>query len=308
MNIWMRVNKEKYKWLAIGVVILALLMLLPMLTFGDVGNNVNRSSGGSGSGYGGSSRTNSFEIFYLISLILRLGPVGWIIIIVLAVLYFKFVRGNNSLMGNQTGAGRGYINEGAMNKGYDINRESVNQLIEADPEFSEQMFISQVTNMFMRLQLAWMNKKWEEARPFESDALFNMHNMQLSQYIANKTTNKIDDICILNTEIENYRKINDYDYVDVIISARFIDYIVNDETGALVKGNNRQPVHMTYRWKLMRKQGIKSTYAHIDATACPNCGANISINQAGKCEYCSSIVTRGDYDWILSEIEVLSQS
>lgn len=303
MNICIKGNKEKYKWIIAGLIIAILLLLVPMLTFADVGNNVNRSRGGGSSGSGGQYRTNSFELFYLISLILRLGPVGWIVIIVLAVLYFKFSRGNSSVMGTPGEPMRNYMDEK-----YTIDRQSILTLIDKDPNFSEQMFISQITNMFMRLQLAWMNKKWEEARPFESDALFNMHNMQLSQYIASKTTNKMEDICVMNTELESYRTQSDYEYLDVIIKARFVDYVINDETGSLVKGNNKFPVTMTYRWKMMRKQGVKSTYAHVDATACPNCGANISINQAGKCEYCDSIVTRGDYDWVLSEIEVISQN
>ncbi|MDF2614928.1 MAG: Tim44 domain superfamily protein [Clostridia bacterium] len=300
MNISIKASIEKYKWIIIGIIVIMLVVLLPMMTFADVGNNVGRNRGSGGSG--GSYRTNSFELFYLISLILRLGPVGWIIIIVLGILYFKYARGNQGTMGTSSEPVRSYMDES-----YSIDRQSIRQLIEEDPNFSEQMFISQITNMFMRLQLAWMNKKWEEARPFESDALFNMHHMQLSQYVASKTTNKMEDICVLNTEIQSYRKQGDYEYLDVIIKARFIDYVINDETGSLVKGNNKFPVTMTYRWKMMRKQGVKSTYNHVDAAACPNCGANISINQAGKCDYCNSIVTRGDYDWVLSEIEVISQ-
>jgi len=302
MNLSIKGNKEKYKWIIIGIVIAILLLIVPTLCFADVGNNVDHSSGGGSGSSSGRSTTNSFELFYIISLILRLGPVGWIILIVLAVLYFKFIKGNTSLMGNSSAPARSYMEENVV-----VDRQSIDTLMKEDTNFSEQMFISQITNMFMRLQMAWMNKKWEEARPFESDALFNMHNMQLSQYISNRTTNKIDDICVMNTEIERYRKQGEYEYLDVIIKARFIDYVVNDETGSLIKGNNKSPVTMSYRWKMMRKPGVKSTYAHVEATACPNCGANISINQAGKCEYCSSIVTRGDYDWILSEIEVISQ-
>ena len=34
---------------------------------------------------------------------------------------------------------------------------------------------------------------------------------------------------------------------------------------------------------------------------CINCGAPIPFD--GKCEYCGTIVTGGDFDWVLSRIE-----
>ena len=39
-------------------------------------------------------------------------------------------------------------------------------------------------------------------------------------------------------------------------------------------------------------------------TSCPSCGAPLDkINQAGQCEYCETVVTLGDFDWVLTNIE-----
>ena len=36
---------------------------------------------------------------------------------------------------------------------------------------------------------------------------------------------------------------------------------------------------------------------------CPNCGAPTQITSAGKCEYCGSVITTGEYSWVLSNLE-----
>ena len=33
---------------------------------------------------------------------------------------------------------------------------------------------------------------------------------------------------------------------------------------------------------------------------CPNCGAPTEVTSAGQCEFCKSIITSGDYGWVLN--------
>ena len=62
---------------------------------------------------------------------------------------------------------------------------------------------------------------------------------------------------------------------------------------------------MKYRLTFMRKAGVKTkegTNAK-STTNCPNCGAPTQITSAGKCEYCNSVITTGEHDWVLSNLE-----
>ena len=54
----------------------------------------------------------------------------------------------------------------------------------------------------------------------------------------------------------------------------------------------------------IRKTGVKTKpgEATVNTTNCPNCGAPTKITSSGKCEYCGSIVTTGEYDWVLSSL------
>lgn len=299
-----------YKVLGIFIVV-AFCLAIPATLLADVGNNVDYSSGsGSNSSSYSSDSIGGLDIYTIMMIIRLITREPWLLmpILLIGLVIFIIKAGQKKQTPSYTNASNRVNGPAHDYRGYSdgpiSRKDTLSALIAKDPAFSEQMIVSKVNNMFMRLQLAWMNKKWEEARPFENDALFNTHKMQLDQYTANKRTNRIEDIAILNTDVLRYYEAGEFEYLDVFIKARFIDYVIEDETGKLIKGDKFRPVHMTYVWKLVRKQGVATNNEHVEATACPNCGANISINQAGRCEYCDSIVTKGDFDWVLSEIEV----
>ena len=54
---------------------------------------------------------------------------------------------------------------------------------------------------------------------------------------------------------------------------------------------------------LTLEKTINSGY-NSSARKCPGCGANISVNTSGKCEYCGSIFNIENYDWVLTSIEM----
>lgn len=188
-----------------------------------------------------------------------------------------------------------------------IQRDTLNALRESDPSFSELTFLGRVSNMFVQLQHAWMDKDWKQARPYEHDQIFHLHAKQLEQFIEKEETNMIEDITVLNTEIESYETDGPYEYLNTIIEARFRDYVIDDTTGQVIRGDKNRTVTMTYRWKLMRKRGTQTKETETTVTQCPNCGANLSIGQNGVCEYCGSEVTTGNHDWVLVQIERINQ-
>src|SRR5699024_4286947 len=99
------------------------------------------------------------------------------------------------------------------------------------------------------------------------------------------------------------------DKIDVSIRARMNDYVIDDQTEKVIKGNPNRDIYMTYVWTLIRKDTVKteSSKEQYKVTQCPNCGANVSINASGQCDYCESVISNGDYDWVLSKIKVVSQ-
>lgn len=177
-----------------------------------------------------------------------------------------------------------------------------------DPNFSENLFIGRVNNIFIQLEEAWQEKDWKIVRPFESNDIFKTHAKQLQEYIVSQTTNVINGITILKTEIADYVEIGPIDNLVVNLQAHLKDYILDDNTGQVVQGDPQRQISREYRLVLSRRKGVATKPIQNTAVStCSNCGANVSINFSGECQYCGSMVGRGDFDWVLTSMDVISE-
>lgn len=190
----------------------------------------------------------------------------------------------------------------------EAKEENLDQLLALDPHFSKDAFLSRASTIFITLQKAWQEKDWKSIRAFEGDSLYYQHEQQLNAFIEKGQTNKVEDIAILSTEIEDFHEDADNQYLNVLLIARYRDYVIEDASEKVVKGNPKTRYRMTYRMTFFRKKSAR-TEAQTDArvTDCPNCGAPLSIEQNGVCSYCGSSISTGAYQWVLSALTPLAQ-
>jgi len=307
--ITVRIKRKYLLLLLVLIVAVAVNVALPGFNASaDVGRLCSHTSspsfsfGGSrqsGSGWGGIS--GPLNLLMILSLFRS--PWLWIILVAVAYIAYRSYLQNQGQAG-PLGPATGY-------QGPPIHpANTLGSLKEKDPRFSEEKFIARVNNMYIQLQEAWTKKHWQTIRPFETDELFNMHAKQLQEYIDKHTTNVVEDIAILATTITGYQNDGVNDIIDVVLKVRIKDYVSDDQTGKVIENDPHEQVYMTYFWKRIRKQGLTTRVDDkiTTATQCPNCGANISINASGECEYCGSVISRGDYDWVLSSIELIEQA
>ena len=83
--------------------------------------------------------------------------------------------------------------------------------------------------------------------------------------------------------------------------------MIDDATGDVVNGSKDKTKLMRYEWSLVRPCGTKTGGEMTHTEVCPNCGAPVDINKAGKCEYCGSIIETKASDWAISAIKGLAQ-
>lgn len=272
-----------------------------------VGNSVSHSKSPSSRGSSGSSGGGFFTGLLIGSLLSHPSLLG-IIIVIGIILYFVMRKKGGGMDEEYYEEPYQESYQEAATRDTSYLRSALADLRSRDPNFSEDMFISRVNNMFIQLQEAWQAKDWKKVRPFESDELFNTHARQLQEFIDSKTTNVVDEIAVLRTEISDYHDNGSTETLDVYMRVRLKDYIVNDETGKVIEGDPKREITMEYELAMSRRKGVVTRLAESTmVTTCPNCGANVSINASGECEYCNSVVSNGDFDWVLSRLDVLSQ-
>ena len=72
----------------------------------------------------------------------------------------------------------------------------------------------------------------------------------------------------------------------------------------MLESNPEKDWYMEYIMTFNRKVGVKTKagLSNKSTTNCPNCGAPTTVTSAGKCDYCKSVITTGEHDWVLSDI------
>ena len=186
------------------------------------------------------------------------------------------------------------------------NTSSVeSQIRKIDPMFSAENFMAWSKEVFIKLQTAWMDRKWEEIRPFESNELFEQHRQQLQYLIDKNQINMMERICVRHTHLNSFRQDGDKEIIEMTLISAMKDYTIDADTKKVVQGNPNEDVYMVYTFTFERTKGIltEEELDEVKTTNCPNCGAPTQITSAGKCEYCDSIILTGNHGWVLSNLE-----
>ncbi len=170
-----------------------------------------------------------------------------------------------------------------------------------DPQFDYLQFQDRVRLIYGALNQAWVGKRWEKARPFLTNELFQSQRYWIEEYQKQRLTNHMDDAQLGRLDLCKVSSDRFYDAITLRVYARAKDYTTSDDTGKVVGGDAHLARAYSEYWTLIRRAGVKK--ATTTEANCPSCGAALEVNMAGECAYCGSTITKGDFDWVLSRIE-----
>lgn len=299
-----RYNMTKY----VRILLLFILVFMLAATTGaiaDTGNhNDYTDSGRSGGGDFDSGSGVADLIFWLI-----FSALPWPIKIILVIVFIVF--GITSQSKRKQRKYGGSIQEQQVPVGVKNNTSIIEPAIkEIDPLFSTNKFLAWTEEVFITLQHAWTARDWSKIRPFEKEELYRQHEMQLQEYINLGTINVMERINVNQTYLHKYVRDEEYEYLTVLLAARMNDYIIDEKTRQVVKGDPNREFFTDYLMTFMRKKGVLTDPAtsNLSTKSCPHCGAPVAITSAGKCEYCDFIVTTGEHDWVLSDLDSVKQN
>lgn len=179
---------------------------------------------------------------------------------------------------------------------------TIDEFMREVPDFNTSMFLSKVNNIFVKLLTSVMLNELNQVDHFISDDVYNYYNDIINRLNSHHQRQMYDELNVKNSNIKSINKVGDKYVVKVLLTARYMDYIFDLNTGSKVSGNDQSRIEVNYELIFVRninvdEQGI--------ARKCPACGAPIDVNNSGKCEYCGAIYNQEDYDFVLDGIGII---
>lgn len=167
--------------------------------------------------------------------------------------------------------------------------------------FDFEQFYKQIFDMYKDVQIAWMNRDVEPVRNLLSDEMFNMYDMQIMTLKTKKQINMMEDIDFVKASVSKVEENNNLQtiYVKLVVTCR--DYLVDEKTNKVLRGNKDAINSYTYMLTFTRNLG-NSTLSH-----CPNCNAKLDNNRTNKCEYCGTIIQNNSSNYVLASKKMLVQ-
>ena len=140
----------------------------------------------------------------------------------------------------------------------------------------------EVFDMYMDINIAWMNKDLEPVRHLMTDELYNMYLMQLDTLIEANQTNIMKNFNLVSGHIVSKRKYNGVETIKMIFRVKCKDYII-DGNGRVISGDENVTWDYTYEMKLVRNV----MNAPLE---CPSCGETLSKKDGVICPVCETVL------------------
>ena len=190
----------------------------------------------------------------------------------------------------------------------DSKLTSMSQYSALDPNFSAAALREKLSNVYVQMQNGCTARNIEALRPYFTDALYQQFDRQIKSLIANRRINVVERIAVLDVNLRGYFQEGGDDHLVAELKTRITDYVVAEDTGALISGSKTAEKFMTYEWDLSRPTGtITEAQGATTQRHCPNCGAPLSVNESAKCPYCDTVITFRDHDWTIYAVKGIAQ-
>lgn len=295
---------KKVFLLFLVIVLAALTLTSAFADFGDYASSSDYGDwGDSSSSFDWDNDSSSSFLGGFMGGLLGSGGIGGVIGVIIIIIIFLVMRSKKKNAGNN----KRPVAPGATPTAAS-RLNPVDTFRNRDPAFSEAVITEKISNLYVKLQNSWTAKELEPLRPYLTEEMYAKSERQIQSMIANKQTNVIERIAVLGVNLSGWYTDGNNDNLVARLHTRICDYVVDDNTGKVIRGSKDTERFMEYEWTLTRKAGMVTPVDDsLREVNCPNCSAPLNVAQSAKCPYCGSIVTNSDYDWVISQIKGISQ-
>lgn len=180
-----------------------------------------------------------------------------------------------------------------------MKNQIIKEIIKFDSNFNEATFKSYIDNIFVKIYSAVMYDKLDTVKHFMNETVYTKLKLKQDELNQKNLRQMYDELNVKSTEIIDFKVTEEEFIITVKLTSRYLDYFLDKETGDFVSGNNQTRVEKENILTLTKKRDFLMQKA---VRKCPGCGASLSVNTKGICDYCGTTYNLEAYDYILTNL------
>jgi len=136
----------------------------------------------------------------------------------------------------------------------DLDRGVAN-IRQMDAGFDPARFSDTASDIFFKVQAAWMNREMREAAVVVTSEMSDTLQKDCDRLRGQGRVNRLENIAVRSVDVTEAWQESGQDYVTVHFLASLLDYTVDERSGQVVEGNRSEPVKFEEFWTFVRPVG-----------------------------------------------------
>ena len=200
------------------------------------------------------------------------GGIGMLEILLLgggAFLLFRMMRSRQAAPEQATGYGQGGGQGQSQPQPYqaasyqappvesgpsDLDRGLAN-IRQMDAGFDPTRFSDKASDIFFKVQAAWMNSDMREAASVVTPEMSDILQKDCDRLRGQGRINRLENIAVRSVDVTEAWQESGQDYVTVHFLASLLDYTVDERSAQVVEGSRTEPVKFEEFWTFVRPVG-----------------------------------------------------
>jgi predicted lipid-binding transport protein (Tim44 family) len=124
-----------------------------------------------------------------------------------------------------------------------------------DPGFDPKVFAERASDIFFKLQGAWMARDMASVRDLVTPEMYGPLQTDCDRLRQERRVNRLENIAVRSVEVTEVWQEGGQDFATVHFLANLLDYTVDEGSGQVVEGSRTEPVKFEEYWTLVRPVG-----------------------------------------------------
>lgn len=177
-----------------------------------------------------------------------------------------------------------------------------------DPAFNSIEFIEWSKKCFRIFWDSWTVGNIEAARIFLGDDLYEKMRSLLEDNFEKNRRDIYKIFSLVGCFLNKYERESGFEYLTVYLTSVHRHYVLDSRRNSNIpiEGKTSEDIKTIYQLKFMRRFTLdqKTNISNgIQTVICPNCGAEVTALNAGRCEFCGSVIKVSEFSWVLSDMD-----